>query len=86
MDAMEEAVRQRLAEAGHSDVTIERRLSPAWTTDWMSSDSAQRVARVWHRAAGCDRVARNAVPRARHADLRVRIHGVQGPVSMRGVR
>lgn len=39
MHAMEEAVRQRLAEAGHSDVTIERRLSPAWSTDWMSSEA-----------------------------------------------
>jgi ring-1,2-phenylacetyl-CoA epoxidase subunit PaaD len=36
MHAMEEAVLQRLAEAGHRDVTIERRLSPAWTTDWLS--------------------------------------------------
>ncbi len=37
MHAMEEAVRQRLAEAGYNEVTIERRLSPAWTTDWMSN-------------------------------------------------
>jgi ring-1,2-phenylacetyl-CoA epoxidase subunit PaaD len=39
MHAMEEAVRQRLAEAGHNDVTIARRLSPAWTTDWMSNEA-----------------------------------------------
>ena len=39
MHAMEESVRQRLAEAGYGDVTIERRLSPAWTTDWISSEA-----------------------------------------------
>jgi ring-1,2-phenylacetyl-CoA epoxidase subunit PaaD len=37
MEAMEEALRQRLAESGHHHVTIERRLSPAWTTDWLST-------------------------------------------------
>jgi len=37
MEAMEDAVRQRLGEAGYRDVAIERRLSPAWTTDWLSS-------------------------------------------------
>lgn len=36
MHAMEDALRERLAEAGHRNVTIERRLSPAWTTDWLS--------------------------------------------------
>ncbi len=36
MDTMEVDVRARLAEAGHDDVTIVRRLSPAWTTDWLS--------------------------------------------------
>jgi ring-1,2-phenylacetyl-CoA epoxidase subunit PaaD len=39
MHAMEEAVRQRLAEAGHREVKIERRLSPAWTTDWLSNEA-----------------------------------------------
>jgi ring-1,2-phenylacetyl-CoA epoxidase subunit PaaD len=42
MHSMEDALRERLAEAGHRDVKIERRLSPAWTTDWLSS--AARVA------------------------------------------
>jgi ring-1,2-phenylacetyl-CoA epoxidase subunit PaaD len=37
MEAMEEALRQRLAETGHHHVTVERRLSPAWTTDWLST-------------------------------------------------
>ena len=44
MEAMEDAVRQRLAESGYRDVTIERRLSPAWTTDWLSS-TARRALR-----------------------------------------
>ena len=39
MHAMEDALRERLAQAGHRDVTIERRLSPAWTTDWLSSSA-----------------------------------------------
>jgi ring-1,2-phenylacetyl-CoA epoxidase subunit PaaD len=39
MEAMEDAVRVRLREAGHPNVRIERRLSPAWTTDWLSSDA-----------------------------------------------
>ncbi len=39
MHAMEDALRERLSEAGHRNVTIERRLSPAWTTDWLSSSA-----------------------------------------------
>jgi ring-1,2-phenylacetyl-CoA epoxidase subunit PaaD len=37
MEAMEDAVKQRLREAGYRDVAVERRLSPVWTTDWLSS-------------------------------------------------
>ena len=36
MHTMEEDVRACLAAAGHCDVAIVRRLSPAWTTDWLS--------------------------------------------------
>jgi ring-1,2-phenylacetyl-CoA epoxidase subunit PaaD len=36
MHTMEEDVRACLAAAGHHDVAIVRRLSPAWTTDWLS--------------------------------------------------
>jgi ring-1,2-phenylacetyl-CoA epoxidase subunit PaaD len=43
MHAMEEAVRQRLFEAGYRDVTIERRLSPAWTTDWLSPSACNAL-------------------------------------------
>jgi ring-1,2-phenylacetyl-CoA epoxidase subunit PaaD len=39
MHAMEDALRERLAQAGYRNVTIERRLSPAWTTDWLSSSA-----------------------------------------------
>ena len=46
MEAMEDAVRARLLEAGHRNVRIVRRLSPAWTTDWLSS--AARRALVAH--------------------------------------
>ena len=37
MEAMEDAVRARLRDEGYPNVRIERRLSPAWTTDWLSS-------------------------------------------------
>jgi ring-1,2-phenylacetyl-CoA epoxidase subunit PaaD len=42
MEAMEAAVRARLCEAGQPNVRIVRRLSPAWTTDWLS-DAARRA-------------------------------------------
>ena len=39
MHAMEEDVRACLAAAGHRNVEIVRRLSPAWTTDWLSPEA-----------------------------------------------
>jgi ring-1,2-phenylacetyl-CoA epoxidase subunit PaaD len=36
MEAMTAAVLERLDAAGHSRARVELRLSPAWTTDWMS--------------------------------------------------
>ena len=41
MDAMEQDVRARLDHAGHCNVEIVRRLSPAWTTDWLSPAARQ---------------------------------------------
>jgi ring-1,2-phenylacetyl-CoA epoxidase subunit PaaD len=43
MHAMEQDVRARLAQAGYSNVTIVRRLSPAWTTDWLSPSARRRL-------------------------------------------
>jgi len=43
IDAMEQDVRARLAAAGHADVVIMHRLSPAWTTDWLSATARQRL-------------------------------------------
>ena len=43
MEAMEDAVRSRLRVAGHRNVRIVRRLSPAWTTDWLASDARRAL-------------------------------------------
>jgi ring-1,2-phenylacetyl-CoA epoxidase subunit PaaD len=43
MEAMEVAVRARLRDEGFADVRIERRLSPAWTTDWLSNDARRAL-------------------------------------------
>jgi len=43
MEAMEAAVRARLHAAGHANVRIVRRLSPAWTTDWLSRDARRAL-------------------------------------------
>jgi ring-1,2-phenylacetyl-CoA epoxidase subunit PaaD len=41
--AMEQDVRARLARAGHLNVSFERRLSPPWTTDWLSHGARRRL-------------------------------------------
>jgi ring-1,2-phenylacetyl-CoA epoxidase subunit PaaD len=43
MDDMERALRERLAAAGHGRVRVVRRLSPAWTTDWLSADARRKL-------------------------------------------
>jgi ring-1,2-phenylacetyl-CoA epoxidase subunit PaaD len=43
MQDIENQIRSLLAEAGYESVDVERRLAPAWTTDWMSSDARQRL-------------------------------------------
>ena len=75
MEAMEDAVRQRLAESGYRDVTIERRLSPAWTTDWLSSAARRALHDYGIASPETDRVPAVRL-RAHHADLRVRLHSV----------
>ncbi|MFI8415826.1 1,2-phenylacetyl-CoA epoxidase subunit PaaD [Serratia sp. NPDC078593] len=37
------AIQQRLTAAGFSPVTVEIRLAPAWTTDWMNADARRRL-------------------------------------------
>ena len=32
-----------LADAGYQQVTVQQRLSPAWTTDWMSEDGRKKL-------------------------------------------
>ena len=39
MHAMEQDLRDRLTGAGCPDVVIVRRLTPAWTTDWLSPEA-----------------------------------------------
>lgn len=36
-------IQQVLNDAGYSDVTVETRLAPAWTTDWMTAEGKQRL-------------------------------------------
>lgn len=44
MDAIRADIRAALARAGHHDVEVRTRLSPAWTTDWMSETARQKLA------------------------------------------
>jgi ring-1,2-phenylacetyl-CoA epoxidase subunit PaaD len=43
LHAMIDAIRVRLGDAGHSHVHVTTRLSPPWTTDWMSTSARQRL-------------------------------------------
>lgn len=43
MHTMEEDVRACLAAAGHCNVAIIHRLSPAWTTDWLSPQARRQL-------------------------------------------
>ena len=42
-DVIASDIRRMLAERGLLSVAIRRRLSPAWTTDWMSDDAKARL-------------------------------------------
>lgn len=42
-EMIEEAIRQTLLQKGASAVHIERRLAPAWTTDWIVPAAARRL-------------------------------------------
>jgi len=43
MDVIAMGIRMALASRGVSKVVIEPRLSPAWTTDWMSEDGKRKL-------------------------------------------
>ncbi len=43
MTVVEEDIAQALATAGYSGIVIKRRLSPAWTTDWMSASAREKL-------------------------------------------
>jgi ring-1,2-phenylacetyl-CoA epoxidase subunit PaaD len=40
---MTDAIRERLAAAGYRNVRIDTRLSPPWTTDWLSAAARQQL-------------------------------------------
>ncbi len=42
-EMIEIAIRQALQEAGALSVTVETRLSPAWTSDWVSSEARAKL-------------------------------------------
>lgn len=42
-EVIAQTIRSALLDAGAVTVTVETRLSPAWTTDWIDADAAQRL-------------------------------------------
>jgi ring-1,2-phenylacetyl-CoA epoxidase subunit PaaD len=42
-EVIQASIRAALCEAGAGDVRIETRLSPAWTTDWLTPAAAQKL-------------------------------------------
>jgi len=43
MDMIREEISRTLADAGYDDVRVQTRMSPAWTTAWMSDEGRQRL-------------------------------------------
>lgn len=43
MDVIAMDIRLKLIEKGYRNVSIQHRLSPAWTTDWMSEEGKQKL-------------------------------------------
>lgn len=43
MDLIKEDIQRVLADAGHANVKVVTRLSPAWTTEWMTEDAKRRM-------------------------------------------
>lgn len=44
-EVIEHSIRTALAEAGAQSVRLETRLSPAWTTDWIQPEGAEKLRR-----------------------------------------
>jgi ring-1,2-phenylacetyl-CoA epoxidase subunit PaaD len=44
-EAIEAAVVQALRDAGAREVTVQMQLAPAWTTDWISAEAAEKLRR-----------------------------------------
>jgi ring-1,2-phenylacetyl-CoA epoxidase subunit PaaD len=42
-ELIEQSIRDALAEAGAQRVQVEVRLAPAWTTDWIAPDAAEKL-------------------------------------------
>ena len=42
-EAIEAAIRETLSQAGATQVQVERRLAPAWTTDWITPAAAAKL-------------------------------------------
>lgn len=42
-DVIHDSIRTALMDAGASAVTVETRLFPAWTTDWITADARERL-------------------------------------------
>jgi ring-1,2-phenylacetyl-CoA epoxidase subunit PaaD len=43
MEVMRSDIKTTLSEAGYENVVIKQRLSPAWTTDWMSEEGRKKL-------------------------------------------
>jgi ring-1,2-phenylacetyl-CoA epoxidase subunit PaaD len=43
MDVIGDEIRQSLQQAGYLNVTVRQRLSPAWTTDWISPEGHRKL-------------------------------------------
>jgi ring-1,2-phenylacetyl-CoA epoxidase subunit PaaD len=43
MEVMRADIESTLSQAGYENVVVEQRLSPAWTTDWMSNDGRRKL-------------------------------------------
>ena len=43
MDMIGDEIRQTLEHAGYTDVNVSQRLSPTWTTDWISSEGRRKL-------------------------------------------
>ncbi|MGA9572628.1 MAG: 1,2-phenylacetyl-CoA epoxidase subunit PaaD [Lysobacterales bacterium] len=43
MQAMREDIESTLAAAGYTQVVVRQRLSPAWSTDWMTQDGREKL-------------------------------------------